>query len=211
MLRGVFVTGTDTDAGKTIASACLVRALNGCYWKPVQSGIRDLPGGDTATVARLTGRTLSEFPRPFCELQASLSPDQAAEEENVRIDADHIALPSCVAPLVVEGAGGLMVPVNDSIWMIDLAERFKLPVVLVARTGLGTINHTILSIEAMKRRALPIAGILFSGPDNPRNIETIRRTAGVPILGRIPWMDPLTSKAVAEAAATLNIANITGE
>jgi dethiobiotin synthase len=192
MARGVFVAGTDTDAGKTIVAAALVAALGALYWKPVQSGALDLPDGDSGTVAWLTGHDPADFPPPAYVFKAALSPDQAAAEEGVTIDPDRITLPVRDRFLVVEAAGGLLVPLDGRTLMIDLAQRLALPVVLAARTGLGTINHTLLSLEALRHRGLPVAGVIFSGPAHPRNLETIRRLGGAPILGRIPRLDPLT-------------------
>jgi len=202
-MRGVFVAGTDTDAGKTVVAAALVAALGARYWKPVQSGLRDLPGGDSAEVARLTGRDPGDFPPPAYAFQAPLAPDQAAALEGARIDPGRIVLPG--EGLVVEGAGGLLVPLDGATLMIDLARRLGLPVVLAARTGLGTINHTLLSLEALARRAMPVAGVVFSGPDHPANLDAVRRLGGVPILGRIPPLDPLTPAALAAAAARLDL------
>ena len=192
MSRGVFVAGTDTDAGKTIVAAALVAALGALYWKPVQSGLDDLPGGDSAVVASLTGHDPADFPAPVYAFRAPLAPDQAAALEGLRIDPQRLALPALERCLVVEAAGGLLVPLDDRTLMIDLARSLALPIVLAARTGLGTLNHTLLSLEALARRGLPVAGVVFSGPDHPRNLETIRRLGGVPVLGRIPWLDPLT-------------------
>jgi dethiobiotin synthase len=203
--RGVFVTGTDTDAGKTVVAAALVAALGAHYWKPVQSGLDDLPGGDTAVVAGLTGHAPGDFPPPAYGFRAALAPDQAAAAEDARIDPGRIRLPDWDHPLVVEGAGGLMVPLDDATLMIDLAGRLGLPVVLAARTGLGTINHTLLSLEALLRRGLPVAGVVFSGPDHPANVDAVRRLGGVPVLGRIPLLVPLTRAALAQAATLLDL------
>lgn len=207
-MASVFVAGTDTDAGKTVVAAALVAALGAGYWKPVQSGLRESPGGDTAVVAGLTGRRPGDFPRPAYEFQAALSPDQAAAEEGLAIDPARIVLPEGL--LVVEGAGGLLVPLDATTLMIDLAARLGLPVVLAARTGLGTINHTLLSLEALRRRGLPVAGIVFSGEDHPRNLAAIAQLGGAPILGRIPWLDPLTPASLAEAAARLDLSSLGG-
>lgn len=209
-MRGVFITGTDTEAGKTVVAACLVSVLKAVYWKPVQTGLDDLPGGDTATVAWLTGQDPEAFPRPAFEYRAPLSPDQAAALEGEIIEDGRIQLPMCDCPLVVEGAGGLMVPLNERTLMVDLAARFGLPVVVAARTGLGTINHTLLTLEALHRRELPVTGVIFSGPDNPRNIEAIRRLGGVPILGHIPTLNPLAPETVALAAAGLDVRPLMG-
>lgn len=210
MQRGVFVAGTDTDAGKTVVAAALVAALGALYWKPLQSGLEQLPGGDSAVVAGLTGHQPADFPPPAYAFRAPLSPDQAADLEGVRIDPERITLPAVERFLVVEAAGGLLVPVSETTLMIDLARRLALPIVLAARTGLGTLNHTLLSLEALARRGLPVAGVVFSGDDHPRNIETIRRLGGIPVLGRIPWLDPLTPDALAAAAARLDLSALGG-
>jgi len=186
MTAGVFVTGTGTDAGKTVVAAALALALGADYWKPVQSGLDALPGGDTAEVARLAGRDPGAFPPPAWAFRAALAPDQAAAAEGARIDPRRLALPDWPRPLVVEGAGGLLVPLDGDFMMIDLAARLGLPIVLAARTGLGTLNHTLLSLEALRHRGLPVAGVVFSGADHPRNLDTIARLGGAPVLGRIP-------------------------
>jgi dethiobiotin synthase len=210
MPPGVFVAGTDTDAGKTIVAAALVAALGALYWKPVQSGALELPGGDTGTVAWLTGHHPDDFPPPAYVFKAALSPDQAAAEEGAVLDPDRLGLPELDRFLVVEAAGGLLVPLDAGTLMIDLARRLALPVVLAARTGLGTINHTLLSLEALRARGLTVAGVVFSGEPNPRNLETIRRLGGAPILGRIPRLDPLTPAALAGAAALLDLSSLKG-
>ncbi len=208
--RGVFIAGTDTDAGKTVVAAALVAALDALYWKPVQSGLEELPGGDSAVVAGLAGHAPADFPPPAYGFRAPLAPDQAAALEGVRIDPGRILLPVRDRFLVVEAAGGLLVPLDDGTLMIDLARRLGLPIVLAARTGLGTINHTLLSLEALGRRGLPVAGVVFSGPDHPANVEAVRRLGGAPILGRIPRLDPLTPAALAEAAAHLDLSFFEG-
>lgn len=149
--RGVFVTGTDTGIGKTLVSSVLVRAWQADYWKPLQTGVSEEPG-DTETVAVLADLPASRRHAPHAVLQAALSPWAAAMEEGVAVDMAAIALPATSAPLVVEGAGGLLVPINDTAHMIDLAAQLALPVVLVARSVLGTINHTLLSLEALRAR-----------------------------------------------------------
>ena len=204
--RGFFVTGTDTDVGKTVACACLVKATGALYWKPVQSGTDELPGGDTATVASLTGHHPDDFPAPAFAFRAALSPDQAARLEGKIIEPAHLEnrFPS-ESPLIVEGAGGLMVPLTDQVLMIDIMKRLRLPVIIVARTGLGTINHTLLSLEALKVRHIPVAGVLFCGPDNPDNISTIKRLGQVPVIGHIPVLSPLDKTSIQHAAETLDL------
>ena len=210
MPRGIFVAGTDTDSGKTIVAAALVAALQANYWKPVQSGLDELPGGDTTVVARLTGHDPADFPPPAYGFRAPLAPDQAAELEGLTIDPGRIVLPASERLLVVEAAGGLMVPLDAKVMMIDLAERLGLPIVLAARTGLGTINHTLLSLEALRHRGLPVAGVIFSGPNHPRNVAAIRRLGGVPVLGRIPFLETLNRATLAVAALQLDLSPFKG-
>ena len=159
-------------------------------------------------MARLTGHRPEDFPRPAFEFRAALAPDQAAAEEGLALDPGRILLPPGF--LVVEGAGGLLVPLDGTTLMIDLVARLGLPVVLAARTGLGTLNHTLLSLEALHRRGLRVAGVVFSGADNPRNLETIRRLGGAPILGRIPWLAPLDQASLAAAASRLDLSSLGG-
>ncbi|MCQ9156030.1 dethiobiotin synthase [Acidomonas methanolica] len=195
--RGVFVTGTDTGVGKTLASAVLARAWGAHYWKPLQSGLADEPG-DTPTVAALTGCVALP---PAYAFSASLSPLAAAEAEGVTIDPSRLALPANGgAPLVVEGAGGLMVPVTAAMMMIDLAALYGMPVILVARSGLGTINHTLLSLEALRRRGLPVAGVILNGPANPGNRAAIERFGAVRVLAELPWLEQVDAAAVASLA-----------
>lgn len=197
--KGVFVTGTDTGIGKTLVSACLVRRWQGAYWKPLQSGLAD-EEGDTPTVKHLAG----DAPcfKPAGAFLASLSPDAAARAEGVQIDPAQLVLPQGEAdkPLVVEGAGGLMVPATPELMMIDLAQRWGLPVVLVARSGLGTLNHTLLSLEALRTRQIAVAGVVLSGPLNAENRETIEQKGKVRILAEVPFCAEITPAVVSELA-----------
>ncbi len=205
MKGGVFVTGTDTDIGKTVASAALVRGLDAAYWKPVQTGLDEVPEGDTGTVRHLAELPADRIVPPVHAYRAPLAPDQAAALEGAAVPLDDFALPDRDRPLVVEGAGGLLVPLDDIHLMIDLAACLGLPVVLVARTGLGTINHTLLSLEALARRDLPLAGVVLMGDDRPANRAAIEHFGDAPVLGRIPPLDPLTPAAVADAASRLDM------
>ena len=198
-MRGVFVTGTDTGVGKTVVAACLARAWRAGYWKPVQTGTAT-GDDDTATVAALAGAPADRIFAPAYALRAPLSPHAAAELEGVRIVLEAIAMPAVSYPLVVEGAGGVMVPLNDATFMIDLMARLDLPVVLVARSGLGTINHTLLSLAALRARDLPIAGVILDGPPNAGNRAAIERFADVRVLAELPHVEPLDAAAVAELA-----------
>jgi len=199
---GVFVTGTDTGVGKTVAAACLARAWRVGYWKPVQTGTA-MADDDTATVVALAGLSSEHVYPPAYALQAPLSPHAAAELEGVRITLDAITLPQIAHPLVVEGAGGLFVPLNDRDFMIDLMARLALPILLVARSTLGTINHTLLSLAALRSRGLAIAGVVLNGPPNAGNRVAIERFGHVRVLAELPRVDPLDGAAVERLSALI--------
>lgn len=192
MSRVLVVTGTDTDVGKTVFAAALCQAVDGWYWKPVQSGTRD--GTDRATVQRLSGLPAERFLPERYVLSEPLSPHRSAELDGLAIDFEALTrLPAWPGPgpLIIEGAGGLMVPLTRQHLVIDLLARWRAPVVLCARTALGTINHSLLSIEALKARSIPILGIAFIGEPMPDTERTIVDFAGVKRLGRLPRLDPL--------------------
>lgn len=194
--RNLVVTGTDTDVGKTVFAAGLAAAMGATYWKPIQAGLED--GGDSVRVTALgVGSVLPEAYR----LSTPCSPHRAASLDGVRIEVERLALPSLAGPLVVEGAGGVLVPVQDELLYADLFARWQAPVVLVARTALGTINHSLLSIEALRARRVPLLGVAFVGPSVPDSEETIARLGGVRRLGRLPWLDPLDAHTLAAAFA----------
>lgn len=199
MTRGVFVTGTDTGIGKTLTSAILSAAWHATYWKPLQTGLNE-EEGDSPTVSRLANLTPDRLIPPAYALQEPLAPSAAAALEGIRINPSRLVLPNITAPLVVEGAGGVMVPVCDDLLMIDIMARFALPVVLVARSGLGTINHSLLTIEALKRRGIEILGIVFSGNENPDNMRCIEQFGGVKTLFNVPKIAHISSQSVAEHA-----------
>ncbi|MPT48522.1 MAG: ATP-dependent dethiobiotin synthetase BioD [Sphingobium sp.] len=191
MSRAIIISGTDTDAGKTVVAAGITLCLSGAhYWKPVQSGTT--PSTDTATVKALTGLPDGRFLPEAYYLQEPASPHLSARMEGVEILADRLTLPDVDAPVVVEGAGGLMVPLSEHLLTIDLFARWGRPVLLVARTGLGTINHSLLSIEALRARNIPIGGLIFSGDPHPENERIIPHFANVPVLGRLPRLPSLT-------------------
>lgn len=187
------VTGTDTGIGKTVFAAALTRALGAAYWKPIQSGLLD--GADGETVAALgVQRVLPEAYR----LTDPLSPHRAAELDDVTIDPARL-VPPTDDPLVIEGAGGVLVPVTRDLLYADIFARWALPVVLVARTGLGTINHSLLSVEALRARGVAINGIAFVGDANEDNEATICAMAGVKRLGRLPRLEPLDARSLSRA------------
>lgn len=193
----LIVSGTDTGIGKTVFSAALTAALGAHYWKPVQSGL-DGPESDSETVARLGAVPAERILPEAYRLTEPLSPHRAAELDGVTIDPARLAPPAHQA-LVIEGAGGLMVPITRHLLAIDLFARWNLPVILCARTALGTINHTLLSVEALRARGIALHGIVFIGEDMPDTIATIAEFSGARVLGRLPHLDPLTPDALATA------------
>lgn len=196
------VSGTDTGIGKTVVAAMLTLAFRGVYWKPVQSGVAD--GTDTATVAELTGLGPEHFLLERYVLTQPLSPHRSAELDGIEIDPHALTLPARApgeAPLFVEAAGGLMVPLTRRTLYIDILQRWGAPVVLCARTGLGTINHTLLSIEALQRREVPLLGIVFVGEPVPDSEQTICAFSGARRLGGVPPLAALGAGALAEAFA----------
>ena len=194
----IIVTGTDTDIGKTVFAAGLTAALGARYWKPVQAGLAD--GSDAASVVTLGVPADRVLPEAY-RLTTPCSPHLAAEIDGVTIEADRPALPEVDGALVVEGAGGVMVPVTRELIFADLFARWGKPVVLVARTGLGTINHSLLSIEALRNRGVPILGIAFVGDAVEDSEATIATLGKVRRLGRLPRLDPLNATTLAEAFA----------
>lgn len=191
------ISGIGTDVGKTIASAVLARAWDADYWKPVQTGAG--PGSDRPTVERLTEGHVITYPEVFA-LPRPVSPDAAAASAGVRIALPDIvaACPEHHRPLLIEGAGGLLVPLNDSEVIVDIASALGASVVIVSRHYLGSINHTLLSVEAARTRGCLVAGIVFVGDQNQETEASIQRFASVPVLGRIPWMNDLSACAIEE-------------
>jgi dethiobiotin synthetase len=194
------VTGTDTDIGKTVFAAGLAGALGAYYWKPVQAGID--PEGDKERVGALSGLPALHILPEAYRLTTPASPHLAARNDGVEISLDRLALPQVDGPLVVEGAGGLMVPVSESLLMIDLFAHWRAPVILCARTGLGTINHSLLSIEALRARNVPIAGIAFIGEPHTENERIIPLLGKVRCIGRLPHLDPLDAQTLRQAFAS---------
>ena len=192
------IAGTDTDIGKTVFAAMLTLALKAQYWKPIQSGLRE-GKGDTETVQQLTGLPVSHFRSPAYILQQPLSPHRAAELDNIQIQPDDINPPITTAPLVIEGAGGLLVPVTRQLLQIDLFKRWNIPIILCCRTALGTINHTLLSIAALQARGMKLHGLVFIGESNPDNIKTILNFSGQRLLGHLPLLDHLGKATLTEA------------
>ncbi|HET7085099.1 MAG TPA: dethiobiotin synthase [Rhizomicrobium sp.] len=182
------VTGTDTDVGKTVFAAGLAGMLGARYWKPVQSGIP----GDSETVTQLAD---VEIVPEVYRLKLPASPHQAAAEEGITIDPALLVPPP--GPLVIEGAGGVMVPLTRQTLFIDVFARWRIPLILCARTRLGTINHTLLSLEAIRARNIPLHGVAFIGEANDESEKIITETGKVRRLGRLPVITPLTAAGLA--------------
>lgn len=192
------VCGTDTDVGKTVVSALLVQGLNATYWKPVQSGLEG--GGDRQRVVDLIDLPEHRWIPEAYAFKAPVSPHWAAELENTSLDPSRLMLPPRDdAPLVVETAGGLHVPLTRAWQQIDQLQRWALPVVLVARSGLGTLNHTLLSLEALRTRRIPVLGLILNGPPHPDNPRTLRALGDVRVLAELPPLDPLNAEALRKA------------
>lgn len=212
-MSALVVTGTDTGIGKTVVAAMLTLTLDAVYWKPVQSGTTEAT--DTAAVAALTGLGPERFILERYILTQPLSPHRAAELDGVEIDPHAMALPASTPEgrlLVVEGAGGLMVPITRRTLFIDVFQRWGAPVVLVARTALGTINHSLLSIEALRQRDIPILGVAFVGDEVADTEQTICEYAGVARLGRLPQLPELTADSLRAAfAAGFRAADFVGQ
>lgn len=208
-MHGVFVTGTDTGIGKTVVSSLLVSALRPDgeigYWKPVQTGIEQ--DDDTAEVRRLAQCSPAEMHDAGVRLRLPLSPHLSARlagrtiaiarllEIASTLDSDRF--------WIVEGAGGLLVPLNDQETLVDLIARLGLPTAVAARTGLGTINHTLLTLEALRRRSLRVAGVVLVGEPNRENRRAIEQYGAIEVLAEVPPLDPLDASAVAALARRL--------
>jgi dethiobiotin synthetase len=199
MTARIIVTGTDTGIGKTVFAAALAGNLGATYWKPIQAGL--LEETDSQAVLRLSGLSEARVLPEAYRLQTPASPHLAAEIDGISIDPEALALPKTDGPLVVEGAGGLLVPLTRAITYIDVMARWRAPVVLCARTTLGTINHTLLSVEALRARGISLLGVAFIGEENIDSERIIVEMGQVRRLGRLPHLSPLTGDALREAFA----------
>ena len=202
------VTGTDTDIGKTVVAAGLAAALGASYWKPIQAGTE--AGTDSLSVADLAGLPPERILPEAYRLHLPASPHLAAEAERVAIDPARLALPDA-RPLIVEGAGGVMVPVrrDPPLFMADLFAVWGAPVLLVARAGLGTINHSLTSLLALRQKGVAVEGLLMVGDAHPDNEGLVPALGGVRYFGRLPRLDPLDRASLSAAiAAQIDVAAI---
>jgi dethiobiotin synthetase len=198
MNQRIVVAGTDTEIGKTVFCAGLAALLGANYWKPIQAGLEGET--DSQLVARLGGLSYDRIMPERYRLRTPASPHHAAAIDGVRIAVETFDVPDPGGrPLVIEGSGGLLVPLDGTTLYIDIFARWRLPVVLCARTALGTINHSLLSIEALRLRQLDILGIVFIGEGNPETERVICEIGRVKRLGRLPRLDPLTASTLRAA------------
>jgi dethiobiotin synthase len=191
MPKRFFVTGTDTGVGKTVVSALLCSALDATYWKPIQTGTRE--GTDTNAVTHLAQLPRERIIPEVYRFAPPVSPHLAARRAGVRIDLRRVQIPRSnrQGSLIVEGAGGALVPINGKQLMVDLMRQLRLPVLLVARTTLGTINHTLLSLAALQAARLDVSGVIMSGAENRENRRAIEYYGDVSVVGWVPILKKL--------------------
>jgi dethiobiotin synthase len=197
-VQGFFVTGTDTGIGKTVLSALLVAALDGVYWKPVQTGAVE---GTDRNFVRIWAECREErlLPECYC-FDPPVSPHLASREAGVQITLDAFEFPAMTGdhPYIVEGAGGAMVPLNERDLMLDLMRRLELPVVIATRTTLGTINHTLMTLAALRAAHLNIRGVVMIGEENVENRLAIEHYGDVRVIGQIPLLEQIDRASLLE-------------
>lgn len=193
-----FVSAIGTDSGKSLVCAILVEALKADYWKPVQAG----QPTDTGFLQSLVSRDFTAFPERY-NLATPASPHYAAEVDKVDIRLSDFELPKTDNPLIVEGAGGLLVPINQEDFMVDMAMHLETPIILVANLYLGSINHTLLSLEALKARNAPVKGIIFNGPENASSEQIIEKHCPYPVLYKVRQLDEVNKDSIKAEAKKL--------
>ncbi len=197
MGKHYFVTGIGTGIGKTLISAILTEKLKADYWKPVQSG--ELDNSDTLKVKALVSNPVTVFHAEAYGLTQPFSPHKSAKLDGVHIDPSVFIVPQTDNTLIIEGAGGLMVPLNDQYLIIDLIKQLDAEVILVSQNYLGSINHTLLSVQVLKQFEIPVAGIIFNGDEDVSSQEYILQYTQIKALGRIPQLNELTPTVITEA------------
>lgn len=196
MAKKIFIAGIGTEVGKTVCSSVVVKALGADYWKPVQAG--DFDSSDSITISNLVPEA-KVHPEAY-RLTSPMSPHAAAKIDDVHIAVDKILPPETDNTIVIEGAGGLFVPLTQEHMIIDLIEQLAAPVLLVSKNYLGSINHTLLSIEACKKRNIEILGIVFNGEPNPETEQVIAEYSKLEVLGRLDFTQNLDKEWVAAMA-----------
>ena len=200
-MKRYFITGIGTEVGKTIASAIITQALKADYWKPIQAG--ELNHSDRMKVEALIDNDRTEFHPEVYKLNQPMSPHAAAERDGVEIDISSIKMPHTDNHLVIEGAGGLLVPLNDKDTILTLIEMLNCDVILISRHYLGSINHTLMSIGVLKQRNITIKGILFNGKENKDTESIIKKMSGIEVIGRIDEFDNLNQHLINSIAEEL--------
>lgn len=198
-MKKYFITGIDTDSGKSIVSAILAQSMNADYWKPIQAGRPT----DSDFIKENT-QGIKVHPEGIL-LEHPMSPHASAELENKQISLDHLAFPCTDNSLIIEGAGGIMVPINDDELVIDIAKKFDLEVILVSRNYLGSINHTLLSIEYLKTHGFNIKGIVFNGKRNASTEDYILKYSGLPCLFKLEELKKIDVSIINQIASTINL------
>ena len=186
------ICGTDTDIGKTLISSFFVKGLNSFYWKPIQSGIESQT--DSQTVEKLAQVSKEKIIKEAYVFTKPLSPHWASEIDKKTIDLDTLGIPKVKGSLIIETAGGLMVPITRNFLQIDQIKQWNLPVILVCKSSLGTLNHTLLSIEALKRRNIEIFGLVINGEKHLDNPKTLVEFSGIPLITEFPYIKKIDSK-----------------
>lgn len=196
--RRLFVTGTNTEIGKSLVSAMLMAGLRGKYWKPIQSGLEEMT--DTEWIREKTGLPETHFHPETYRLRRAMSPHASAARENIRIELEAFRVPETDPSehLIVEGAGGIMVPLNERHFMLDLMKQIAFPVLLVASSELGTINHVLLSLEQLRRNEVEIFGVVMNGPRHPSNREAIEHYGKAKVIAEINPLPAINAETLAE-------------
>lgn len=202
MPHSYFVSGIGTEIGKTVISSILVEALEADYWKPIQSG--DLDYSDSMKIRAYISNSKTVIHPEGFRLKTPMSPHAAADIDDIHIGLEDFKLPVTENHLIVEGAGGLLVPINHQQTLIELIQQLGLEVILVSRHYLGSINHTLLSIEALKSRNIPIKGIIFNGNEHPTTEGIIQELADIPVLFRLPELPAINQKEITQFAKKLS-------
>ena len=202
-MRKIFVTGIGTGIGKTLIAALLTEKLKADYWKPLQAG--NLDDTDTDFIKRLVSNTQSVFHSETYRLTAPMSPHAAAEIDGVEIKLSDFKIPETNNNLVIEGAGGLLVPLSNELLIIDLIKHINAEVVLVSQNYLGSINHTLLSAEALKSRNINVTGIVFNGETYPQGEQIILQRTGLRCLARVPQMNDISRESIKLLAEKLEL------
>ena len=202
-MKKFIVTGIGTDIGKTVVSSILAEALKATYWKPVQAG--DLDNSDSIKIKKWCSESVQVLPEVF-RLSQPLSPHSAAEIDNIKITANDLVLPEVDGNFILEGAGGIMVPLNqEGLLFVDLIPMWNLPVILVSRHYLGSINHTLLTAEILQNRGIKIEGVIFVGDENKSTESIILSKTKLKLIARIPIAEEITSEFIKDQSKKISL------